>query len=232
VLKLELMEKPLCSKEGRLISALGEEWYGVLKGEFDKWYMQRLSDSLVKRRTEVKVYPSQGEIFTAYKLTPYDKVRVCIIGQDPYINEGEAHGLAFSTSNGKYTPSLRQIEKAIRRDVSLPEGYIWANNLTRWAEQGVFLLNSVLTVDAGKSNSHLGIGWEDFTLQTVKRLDERGQVIFLLWGKYAHAYSSHISNSKVIKCEHPVAASYRGGVWDNADCFNRVNELIENKIIW
>src|SRR5690606_5164082 len=114
----------------------------------------------------------RGEVFDAYRLTPYEEVKVCILGADPYINQFEAHGLAFSTFNGQSTPSLRQIEKAVRREIySNDEAYKWDNNLTRWANQGIFLLNSVLTVDAGKSGSHKGKGWEEFTGRTIKLLD-------------------------------------------------------------
>lgn len=215
-----------------LKNLLGEEWYSILAPEFEQDYMKYLCHFVNKRREEVTVYPPKEEVFTAYRLTPYSKVKVCIIGQDPYINESEAHGLAFSTGNGRATPSLRQIEKTIRTQVyNENEDYVWNNNLTRWSDQGVILLNKVLTVDAKSSNSHKGKGWEHFILKTIEELDKKGDVIFLLWGKEAQALKS-ILKSKYIECEHPVAGSYQGRLWNNNDCFNKANELLTEKIIW
>lgn len=203
---------------------IGEEWYNILKDEFDKDYMKDLAKFIQERRSKGLVYPHQKDVFNAYKYTPYSKCRVCIIGQDPYINAGEAHGLAFSTENGRYTPSLRKIEETIS-----PKE--WNNNLTRWTEQGIMLLNIVLTVDAGKSNSHINQGWEQFTARTVQELDKKG-IIFLLWGKFAQTLSKYITNSTIIVAEHPVAASYQSRAWNNNDCFNKVNDLLEDKIKW
>lgn len=208
---------------------LGDEWYQVLEDELRKPYMGLLSRFIAQRRQETTVYPSADEVFTAFRLTPLSKVRVCIIGQDPYIREGQAHGLSFSTKNGAYTPSLIRIEHAIR-GWSPTEG--WSNNLTRWALQGVLLLNSVLTVDQGKSNSHAGKGWETFTTRVVQELDKSGKVMFLLWGKYASEYRHLLHNSNYFEAEHPVAASYQGRDWKHGDCFNKVNELLTNKIDW
>lgn len=213
---------------------IGQEWYDVIGEEFSKPYMGKLCNFIQDRRTKTTVYPPKEQIFTAYKLTPFNKVKVCIIGQDPYINEGEAHGLAFSTGNGKSTPSLRQIARAVELSMSGDDWdsmQPWNNNLTRWAEQGVFLLNKVLTVDAKKSNSHKGMGWEQFVFRTVQELDKKGDVIFLLWGKEAQILKP-ILKSTVIECEHPVAASYRGETWNNNDCFYKVNELLETEINW
>lgn len=215
-----------------LKDSLGEEWYEILKDEFSKDYMKKLSYFIASRRDIGIVYPPADDVFNAYKYTPYSNVRVCIIGQDPYINAFEAHGLAFSTWNAQYTPSLRQIEKTVRSDVYPDdEEYKWYNNLTDWTKQGIMLLNSVLTVDAGKSASHRGLGWESFVTRTIVELDKKG-IIFLLWGKDSQAFLRYITNSKVFTCEHPVAASYQGRTWDNRNCFNEVNELLTNKIIW
>jgi uracil-DNA glycosylase len=217
----------------RLEESLGTEWYNILKGEFEMPYMLKLREFLAIQKEIITVYPPANEVFTAYKLTPYSEVRVCIIGQDPYINSFEAMGLAFSTFNGQYTPSLRQIEKAVRRDVyGNDPNYKWYNNLTDWAKQGVFLLNTVLTVNAGQSGSHRGQGWEQFTLKTVLELDKK-KIIFLLWGKDAqNAFKPYIRNSTVIECEHPQAANYQGRSWNNNNCFSKVNELLNDKIIW
>ena len=215
-----------------LRESLGEEWYELLKDEFSKDYMLHLMNFVKQRRAETTVYPTKENVFNAYKYTPYSRVKVCIIGQDPYINPNEAHGLSFSTLGGKYTPSLKKIEAAIRRDCGLDvASYEWSNNLTRWSDQGIMLLNTVLTVDAGKSNSHKGHGWENFTLKTVQELDKKG-IIFLLWGKDALSMIDSMKKSVVFIAEHPVAASYQGRAWNNKDCFNRVNELLTNKINW
>lgn len=188
-----------------------------------------------KRRQATIVYPPQNEVFNAYKLTHYNDVRVCIVGQDPYINQFEAEGLAFSTFNGQGTPSLKRMEDVIRQQVYKGDStYKWDNNLKRWAKQGVFLLNTILTVDAGKSLSHQGEGWEWFTLRTIQELDKKGDVVFMLWGTHAKKVAKYIHRSKILTCEHPVAGVYSGKkVWENDDCFNKVNELIEGtKIIW
>lgn len=214
-----------------LKNSLGEEWYNILKDEFKKDYMSNLSSFIKKKRSEGTVYPSPENVFNAYKFVPYSDVKVCIVGQDPYINPGEAHGLAFSTHNRRYTPTLVQLEKAIRRDMKVKDDYIWNNDLSRWCIQGVMLLNNVLTVDSGKSGSHRGQGWESFIIKTVQELD-KNKIIFLLWGKDAQTLKSYIKNSKVIECEHPVAASYKNRTWENNDCFNKTNELLQVKINW
>lgn len=203
---------------------LGEEWYEVLKDEFVKDYMINLSLFIKDRQSKTTVYPKNDDIFNAYKFTPYNKVKVCIIGQDPYINENQAHGLSFSVENGKSTPSLRQIAKAVNSDN-------WSNNLTRWTEQGVMLLNNVLTVDAGNSNSHKNKGWEQFTQKTVELLD-RQNILFLLWGKDAQTVIPFIKESIFIACEHPVASVYQGREWNNKDCFNSINKFYDHRIIW
>lgn len=214
-----------------LKDSLGEEWYKILGNEFKKDYMVNLSTFVSERRAVNTVYPAPHNVFNAYRSTSYSNVRVCIIGQDPYINPGEAHGLAFSTYNRRYTPTLIQLEKAIRRDMKLDNDYVWNNDLSRWSEQGVMLLNNVLTVDEGKSGSHRGRGWENFITKTVQELD-KNNVIFLLWGKDAQSLKSHIKHSTVIECEHPVAASYKNRTWENNDCFNRTNDLLDIKINW
>ncbi len=146
-------------------------------------------------------------------------------------------GMAFSTP-GKSTPSLRKIHQAVENECYNGLKLDWDNNLTRWADQGVFLLNTVLTVDAGKSYSHANKGWEEFTLKTIQEIDKKGNVIFLLWGKYAQGYDKYIAKgiNTVISCEHPVAANYNGRPWNNNNCFQDSNKILkllgENEIIW
>lgn len=214
---------------------LGEEWATILGEEFNRGYMRDLSAFIKQRRFETIVYPRSEHVFNAYKSTPFPKVRVCILAQDPYINPGEAHGLAFSSESGKTTPTLQQLRHVIERDCYNGLNLEWSNNLTRWAEQGVFMINTVLTVDAGKSLSHQGKGWETFTARTISELSKRGDVIFLLWGAYAKAYGYMIDSTKntVFLASHPVSASYRNEIWENNNCFNKVNEIIKgDKIEW
>lgn len=218
-----------------LSELLGEEWAEQLKDEFSKEYMGKLSGFIKCRRELNTVYPSSQYVFNAYKSLPFSKVRVCILGQDPYINPNEAHGLAFSTVTGKGTPTLTQLERSIEKDCYGGLNLSWGNNLERWVKQGVLLLNTVLTVDEGVSCSHFGKGWETFTSETIKKLSDRGDVIFLLWGNYAKAYAYLIdtSKNKILFATHPVSASYKGEIWDSKDCFNKVNEMIKgDKIIW
>lgn len=212
---------------------LGEEWVDVIGSEFYKPYMANLSAFIRQKRFENIVYPNSDNVFNAFKSTPFSKVRVCILAQDPYINPGEAHGLAFSTFTGKTTPTLEQLSMVIERDCYHGLNLEWSNNLERWATQGVFLLNTILTVDQGKSLSHQGKGWETFTAETIRKLSQRGNVIFLLWGAYAKAYGHMIdvTKNKVFLAAHPVSASYRNEIWDNGNCFNKVNEIIEGKKI-
>lgn len=218
----------------RLIELLGESWYDKLSGEFNKPYMGRISRKIVEERKLYNVFPTNDDVFNAYKLTPFNKVKVVIIGQDPYPTKGEAHGLAFSTKKGTFTPSLRKIADAVRSEIYLNSSeYVWFNNLERWANQGVLLLNYILTVREGFPNSHRSFGWELFTRQTIKLLDEEGDKVFLLWGTEARLLRSSIKNSLVVECEHPAAAAYANRDWDNKSCFLKANRLIKDpEILW
>lgn len=221
-------------KKFTLKELLGEEWFSFLHTEFSKEYMQNLSKFVMTERETKIIYPESKDVFKAFELTPFTKVRVCIIGQDPYINPNEAHGLSFSVKNGKSTPSLRAIEKAVRSQVyNNYENYVWYNNLERWANQGIFLLNTVLTVQEGVSNSHKGKGWEQFASRVIELLDRKGSVVFLLWGKQAQENLKIIKNSRTICCEHPGEGVYKGAGWNNEDCFNKASGLVEGrKINW
>ena len=153
----------------------------------------------------------------------------------PYINKNETHGLAFSTKQGTKTPSLEQISKAIENEIYDGLNLEWDNNLERWAKQGIFLLNTILTVDEGKSLSHQYRGWEQFTREVIKLLNDKGDIIFLLWGNNAKAYSNIIDTTKntILSASHPVSASYNNELWNSNKCFYWVNELIKgDKIEW
>jgi uracil-DNA glycosylase len=236
MVKVDLNESNIKNDiQERLKLALGEEWYALLHEEFTKPYMVELGKFVSSRRKLNIVYPDKEDVFNAYKLTPYSKARICIIGLDPYINKDEAHGIAFSTKYGTSTPSLKQIANAVITQAYKDDPYyVWINNLERWANQGVMLLNSVLTVDAGKTRSHANQGWEDFIARTIQILDEKG-ILFMLWGADANKLARHITKSKVLSCEHPQAPNYRATnkEWNNLDCFNTANNLIGGrKIMW
>lgn len=220
---------------------LGIEWFNFLRGEINSNYFLELSKYISQRRKVTTVYPLKEEVFTAYKLCKPQDVKVVILGQDCYINDGEAHGLAFSVKDElRSTPSILKIKESIEETIYNGLNVSWSNNLTRWAEQGVFLLNTILTVDKGQSLSHANKGWEQFTLETLQTINLECQknIVFLLFGAYAKNYRGYINSFKhlVIECEHPAAAAYNKRNWVFNDCWNVCNNyLIEHnkeKIIW
>lgn len=188
-------------------------WKEQLENEFEKEYFVRLTEFVREEYRTKKVFPPAKLIFNAFEHTPFDKVKVVILGQDPYHNDGQAHGLSFSVNEGiPQPPSLVNIFKEIQSDlgISVPV----SGDLTRWADQGVLLLNASLTVVAHQANSHQGKGWENFTDATIRKLsEERDHLVFLLWGSYAQKKALFIDGSKhlVLKAAHPSPLSvYRG----------------------
>lgn len=188
-------------------------WNQILSSEFSKDYFTSLNSFLNAEQSENKVYPSSNDTFYAYNTTPIESVKVVILGQDPYHGVGQAHGLAFSVQEGvKFPPSLNNIFKELSSDIgcSTPS----SGNLTSWAKQGVFLLNTVLTVRAGSAGSHQNQGWERFTDATIKTINQNCEhVVFLLWGKPAQIKEKLIDSSKhlILKAPHPSPlSSYRG----------------------
>lgn len=188
-------------------------WKEQLQHEFEKEYFVRLTEFVHEEYRTKKVFPPAKLIFNAFEHTPFDKVKVVILGQDPYHNDGQAHGLSFSVNEGiPQPPSLVNIFKEIQSDlgISVPV----SGNLTRWADQGVLLLNASLTVVAHQANSHQGKGWENFTDAAIRKLsEERDHLVFLLWGSYAQKKALFIDGSKhlVLKAPHPSPLSvYRG----------------------
>lgn len=160
---------------------LPNDWDAVLGDALDTPGWTELTAFVDQERRAGTVYPAAANVFRAFELTPYARVRVVILGQDPYHGEGQAHGLAFSVAQGRLPPSIRKIRKELERDpeVAAPEG----GNLEGWASQGVLLLNTVLTVRAGAPNSHRARGWEDFTDAVISAVNEKSdRVVFLLWG--------------------------------------------------
>ena len=188
-------------------------WYEVLKQEFEKPYFYEIKSFLIQEKRQYIVYPPSQLIFNAFNLTPFDKVKVVILGQDPYHNVGQAHGLAFSVPNGIMPPpSLKNIFRELQSDIGMP---IPTNgNLESWAREGVLLLNSCLTVRANNPASHQGIGWQRFTDAAINALSEKKEhIVFLLWGNYAIAKEKLIDTRKhlVLKTVHPSPLSANRG---------------------
>ena len=209
------------------MGALSGEWQASLSEEFKKPYYRRLYETVKREYTEHKVYPPSGEIYAAMHLTPLDKVKVVILGQDPYHEEGQAQGLCFSVPRGvKIPPSLVNIYQELHDDLGLPiPGH---GNLTHWAEQGVLLLNTVLTVRAHQAFSHRGIGWEQFTDAILAAVNAQDRpIVFLLWGSPAQKKAQMLDNPKhlILKAPHPSPLSaYRG--FFGCRHFSKTNEFL------
>ena len=211
------------------MSALTGEWECALHEEFSKEYYKNLFFFIRKQYSETIVYPKADEIFTAFHLTPLEKVKVVILGQDPYHNEGQAHGLCFSVKpDVEIPPSLVNIYKELHDDCGC---YIPDNGyLTKWAKQGVLLLNTVLTVRAHQANSHRGIGWEEFTDAAIRILDQQDRpMVFLLWGRPAQMKKSMLHRNPkylILEAPHPSPLSaYRG--FFGCKHFSQTNEFLK-----
>ncbi|MBE6010287.1 MAG: uracil-DNA glycosylase [Lachnospiraceae bacterium] len=195
------------------MAAIANDWLAPLKGEFAKPYYKELYQKVLQEYRTVKVFPPANDIFNAFHLTPLSEVKVVILGQDPYHNDGQAHGLCFSVQPGTdIPPSLVNIYQELQTDLGC---YIPNNGyLEKWAKQGVLLLNTVLTVRAHQANSHRGIGWEQFTDAVIRILNEQDRpIVFLLWGSPARAKKAMLNNPKhlVLEAPHPSPLSaYRG----------------------
>lgn len=204
-----------------------ESWNGILNQEKEKPYFKALQNFVDNEYEKNICYPPKKDVFNALKLTPIDKVKVVILGQDPYINKNQAHGLAFSVLNGTLPPSLKNIYKEIESDlgIKMPNDN---GNLTKWAEQGVLLLNTVLTVRAGESNSHAKRGWEIFTDSIIKYLGESDTPkVFVLWGRNAQNKERLISNKKhlILKAAHPSPLSAYNGFL-GCKHFSKINAFL------
>lgn len=214
-----------------------ESWKNVLKNEFDKDYFKRLVGFVHSEYSYVKVFPPGKEIFAAFDATPFDKVKVVIIGQDPYHDVGQANGLCFSVRDGiPFPPSLLNIFKEIHDDLGKPMPK--SGDLSRWANQGVLLLNSTLTVRAHSAGSHQNKGWEEFTDEVIMRLArDRSNIVFILWGSYAIKKGAFIDRNKhlVLTSPHPSPLSAHRGFFGNKH-FSRANDYLvmhgETPIDW
>jgi uracil-DNA glycosylase len=204
-------------------------WKNCLQDEFHQPYMQELRSFLLQRKKQgAVIYPPGALIFNALDSTPFEQVKVVILGQDPYHGPGQAHGLCFSVPDGVQTPpSLVNIFKEIESDLGVP--CTSNGNLQRWAEQGVLLLNAVLTVERGHAGSHQGKGWERFTDRIVAELNQhRNNLVFLLWGSYAAKKGDSIDSSRhlVLKAPHPSPLSAHRGFF-GCRHFSRANSYLQ-----
>lgn len=216
---------------------ISPDWKAALEPEFEKPYFAGLIDFVKREYAFGKVFPSGRNIFRAFDKCPLDALKVVIIGQDPYHGDGQANGLCFSVNDGvPFPPSLKNIFKEVSDETGVPIPA--SGNLDRWAEQGVLLLNAVLTVRAHEAASHAGHGWEQFTDTVVRVVNERkGGVVYMLWGNYAQQKGSIVDplHNCVLKSPHPSPFSAYGGFFGNGH-FVRANEYLrsqgETEIVW
>ena len=205
-----------------------QSWKQHLAPEFEKPYFVKLTKFVRQEYRTTTCYPPGKLIFNAFNLCPYDKAKVVIIGQDPYHGPGQAHGLCFSVNDGvPFPPSLQNIFKEIQTDLGTPVPQ--SGNLTRWAEQGVLLLNATLTVRAHQAGSHQRQGWEEFTDAAIKALAEgREHLVFILWGSYAQKKGAFIDRNKhlVLTSAHPSPLSAYNGFFGNKH-FSRTNDYLK-----
>lgn len=206
---------------------LANDWARLLEAEFEKAYFVQLMNDLQQEYEEYTIYPSKENIFKAFELTSYKEVKVVILGQDPYHGANQAHGLSFSVQPGvKIPPSLKNIYKELQQDIgcSIPNH----GCLIDWAEQGVLLLNTILTVREGEAHSHKKIGWERFTDEVIRILNARPEpIVFILWGKPAQSKLALIHNEhhKVITSPHPSPLSANRGFFGSKP-FSRTNQYL------
>lgn len=202
-------------------------WKQALAGEFRKDYFVQIAKFLDAERAAGPVFPKNGEVFTAFGVTPFDAVKVVILGQDPYHDDEQAHGLSFSVKpTTPVPPSLRNIYKELESDLGIPRAK--HGHLIKWAEQGVFLLNTVLTVRAHQPGSHQGHGWETFTDRVISVLNDRETpVIFVLWGQPAREKKALITEARhsILESAHPSPFSADRGFFGSKP-FSKVNEIL------
>ncbi|AIZ61914.1 uracil-DNA glycosylase [Bacillus pumilus] len=207
---------------------LNDSWWAVMKSEFEQPYYQELREWMKEEYRTQTVFPKPDDVYRALHLTSYEKVKVVILGQDPYHGPGQAHGLSFSVQPGvKHPPSLRNIFQELKDDLGCPVPN--HGSLVSWAEQGVLLLNTVLTVRKGEANSHKGKGWERVTDRVIDVLNERDQpVVFVLWGRHAQNKKERIDQNKhyIIESPHPSPFSARNGFFGSRP-FSKVNTYLK-----
>ncbi|WP_202079763.1 uracil-DNA glycosylase [Caldalkalibacillus salinus] len=207
---------------------LKNDWASLLQGEFEKPYYLELRAFLKKEYQSYPVYPDMYDIYNALHYTPYEKVKVVILGQDPYHGPGQAHGLSFSVQpDVPLPPSLQNIYKELQADLGIETPAHGC--LTSWAQQGVLLLNTVLTVRQGQPQSHRGIGWETFTNRVIETLSDRSEpIVFILWGRHAQQKKAFINTERhdIIESPHPSPFSANRGFFGSRP-FSRVNHYLQ-----
>ena len=209
------------------VSENKSEWFKRIGAELNKPYFLKLKEFVATERTNYTVYPKEADVFNALKITPFEEVKVVLLGQDPYHGINQAHGLSFSVNHGiKSPPSLVNIFKELESDLGLPIPN--HGNLTAWAKQGVLLLNSTLTVKAGEPGSHQKKGWEEFTDSIIKLIsDEKEHCVFLLWGNYARSKAPLINPTKhlVLEAAHP--SPLARGAFFGSKPFSKTNAYLQ-----
>jgi uracil-DNA glycosylase len=217
---------------------INPSWQAILSAEIEKPYFESLISFVKKEYATKKCFPNKNQILAAFDHCPFDKVKVVIIGQDPYHGVGQANGLCFSVNDGiAFPPSLINIFKEIQTDLNLP--FPASGNLERWADQGVLLLNATLTVSENEAGSHQNKGWETFTDAVIEKLsDEKKNVVFLLWGGFAKKKGAKIDRSKhyVLETGHPSPLSANRGLWFGNEHFSKTNSYLasigKDRIAW
>ncbi|HTK10017.1 MAG TPA: uracil-DNA glycosylase [Ktedonobacteraceae bacterium] len=210
-----------------MLKNLPESWQHLLIEEFEQPYFQKLEQFVDNERTQNTVFPPEKDVFNALNYTPYENVKVLLLGQDPYHDDNQAHGLCFSVRPGiKPPPSLANMYKELNTDLGIPV----SNNgcLVPWAQQGVLLLNAVLTVRAHMANSHKNKGWEKFTDAVIRKVNEKADpVVFVLWGGYAQKKSSLIDTSRhvIVQSAHPSPLSAHHGFFGSKP-FSKINDAL------
>lgn len=212
------------------MAQIENDWKEILEEEFEKEYFKKLKEILVLEYSKGRVFPNKKDILQAFQLTAYKDIKVVILGQDPYHGYGQAHGLAFSVQKGvRIPPSLQNMYKEIRME---KEGEVFNHGcLIDWAKQGIFMLNASLTVREGEANSHSKIGWEIFTDNIIKKINEKeNEVIFVLWGNNARSKKKYIDSQKHVILEgvHPSPLSANRGFF-GCNHFRKINEILEKR---
>ena len=210
---------------------IGNDWDNILKDMFEDTDFNNFYNNIMSLYKNSEVYPKKEEIFNALKLTPYKDVKVVIVGQDPYHGEGQAHGLSFSVHDGvKLPPSLKNIFKELEYDLGVIPSK--TGDLTKWAKQGVLLLNSTLTVEKDKANSHSKLGWDKYTDEIITKLNcKKEPIVFILWGNFAISKKKLITNDNhlIIESVHPSPLSASRGFFGSKPFSKTNNFLIKNK---
>ena len=235
--KIAIFALAKCKNRLKMDVRIAEDWKALLQEEFDKPYFAELVDFVKSEYASRQIFPAARNIFRAFDKCPLEKLKVVIIGQDPYHGDGQANGLCFSVNDGvDFPPSLRNILKEVSEDTGTPVPL--SGNLDRWAEQGVLMLNAVLTVRAHEAASHAGRGWERFTDAVVRLIAEKKQgVVYMLWGSYAQKKGAMVDASQnlVLKAVHPSPLSVYRGFFGSRH-FSKANDYLvaegKSPIVW